>query len=52
VQTKEIEKEKKKGEGKESKKCMGHNGGNKLTLKVGRKKENFNGDAESSKGRT
>jgi hypothetical protein len=31
---------------------MGHNGGKKLTLKVGRKKENFNGDAESSKGRT
>ncbi len=33
MQTKEIEKEKKKGEGKESKKCMGHNGGKKLTLK-------------------
>jgi len=38
VQTKEIEKEKKKWEGKESKKCMGHNGGKQLTLKVGRKK--------------
>ncbi len=37
MQTKEIEKEKKKGEGKASKKCMGHKG-KKLTLRLEERK--------------
>ncbi len=45
MQTKEIGEKKKKVEGKESKKCMGHKGKN-LTLRLEER------NAESSKGRS